>query len=104
MSAPEEPFGSANETIEALRKEIAELRDWKRKYTEAAELWDALELRQGQQVKDAMMIGKIVDFEKGITSISLSNTDGMDWVDQLGLLEAARLASTQSPLEPDDDD
>jgi len=31
-------------------------------------------------------------------------TDGMDWIDQIGLIEASRLVSMQTPLENGDDD
>lgn len=91
------------DTVRRFALEIHDLEAWKRKYTEAAELWDALELKGNQQVKDAVLIGKIVDFERNIVSITMSVTDGVDWMDQIGIIETAKIMCAQAPLESDDD-
>lgn len=71
---------------------------------DAQELWDALHLHSpGDQIVDAVIVGKIVDFEQGITSLSIAATDGVDWVGQLGMLHGALKIMDQAPLEPRDD-
>lgn len=60
---------------------------------EAMQLWDALNVKPGQQVMSAMLIAKVVDLNEGKEdhppSISVAATDGADWIDQGGLLKAA---------------
>lgn len=58
-------------------------------------LLDALGVRirldDGQQLVEAMVIGKVVDFriERRIaTSMIIGTSDGLDWIDQRGLLAA----------------
>jgi hypothetical protein len=70
---------------------------------DAQELWDALEPAPGDQIVEAVIVGKMVDFERGITSLSIAATDGVDWVGQLGMLHGALKIMNQSPLEPRDD-
>lgn len=59
----------------------------------AMDLWDALELKEGQQVMSAMLVAKVVDLSEGKEnappSISIAATDGTDWIDQAGLLKTA---------------
>lgn len=61
--------------------------------SEAEELWQALELREGDQVMEATLIAKIVHFgdeaEAPPPSISISATDGLDWIQQAGLIHSA---------------
>lgn len=59
--------------------------------SEADELWKALELRDGDQVVDAILVAKVADFEHGGTGLSIAATDGVDWVTQLGILRGATL-------------
>lgn len=70
--------------------------------SEAEDLWVALDLRENQQVLEAVLIAKVSDFDTGITSISMSNTDGVDWIDQVGLIGAAKIIISQAPIEKDD--
>lgn len=75
---------------------------------EAMELWDALNLRPGQQVMSAMLIGKVVDLSEGKEgnppSISIAATDGTDWIDQAGLLKAASDLTSSGQFFQEDDD
>jgi hypothetical protein len=73
-------------------------------YSEAQELWDAIEPGPKDQIVEAVIVAKLVDFERGITSISMSATDGVDWVGQLGMLHGALKIMNQSPLERKDED
>lgn len=72
-------------------EELSELQDWKRKYQVAAELWDSMELHENDQVTEAIIIGKVADFENGGTAITTGATEGLDWITQLGMYEAARM-------------
>lgn len=83
-----------------LRQQLTSAEEKLRRYQEAIELWDALDLEDNQQVVAAVLVGKLKDFDSGIVAISIGNTNGMDWVDQVGLLEAARIISHQEPIEP----
>lgn len=59
--------------------------------SEAEDLWNALELREGDTVVEALLIAKVVNFEKGgPPNISTSSTDGLDWIQRAGLVETAR--------------
>lgn len=58
-------------------------------------LLDALNVRirldDGQQLVEAMVIGKVVDFRverRTATSMVIGTSDGLDWIDQRGLLAA----------------
>jgi|SRR6187549_1447192 len=85
-----------------LAQEVAELKAWQSKYKEAAELWDALEAKDSQQVTEAILIAKIVDFEQSGpegTVVSASYTDGCDWVNQLGLMAAWQLITNSDGVE-----
>jgi hypothetical protein len=83
--------------------ELAELRAWKVKYREAAEMWDSLELRDNDQVTDAVMIAKVSDFESGSVTTITGTTDGTDWVTQLGLFEAWKGMNIETRIERRDD-
>lgn len=88
--------------IHRLAKELEEKSDVLRaeldKYREAHELWDALELSNGEQVSEATLIAKVTDFDSGVTAITMSVTDGCDWVTQIGLYQWA-LTATQRGVE-----
>ena len=75
---------------------------------EAMDLWDALNLKPGQQVMSAMLIAKIGDFNEGKEdqppSISVAATDGTDWIDQGGLLKAAMDLTSASQFYRTDED
>lgn len=77
---------------DALRRiagKCVELEQWQHKYAEAAKLWDDLELKDNDQVTEALILAKIVDFNEGGTGLGIGCTEGLDWIGQLGLLSAA---------------
>jgi hypothetical protein len=49
-----------------------------------------LDLDEGQQLTEAFVIGKVSDFESGGTGLVLGTSEGLDWIGQRGLLDAAR--------------
>lgn len=90
---------------DALRRiagKCMELEQWKAKYREAAELWEALELTNNQQVIGGVLLAKVKDFDDGVVSMSMSNTDDVDWVDQIGIMRVCTLIMENSPIERDD--
>jgi hypothetical protein len=103
-----------HEAIAKLTKEVAEqkheleeLRAWKVKNMEAAELWGALQIGNNQHVDKALLIAKVVDFGKGGgPMITASVTDGCDWVDEWGLISSWQAISNASKeydtTDPDD--
>jgi hypothetical protein len=97
----------SNYTYEDFLRVVDELDNIKAiqrpEHSDARELWDALQPGPNDQIVDAVLIGKMVDFERGITSLSIAATDGVDWVGQLGMLHGALKIMNQSPLEPRDD-
>lgn len=77
-----------------LEKQLEALLAWQAKYREAAELWDSLEPADGQQIVSAVLIGKMVNFEgeskeDRAPTISISSTDDVDWMDQMGIVDSA---------------
>ena len=93
--------------MELYEKTVQELQAWRSKYREAAEMWDALELEENQQVTQVVMIAKIADFDSGYVNVGMSASDGVDWIDQVGLIETARIMSYQKSIvraDGDDDD
>lgn len=87
------------DTVRRFAGMIQDLESWKAKYREAAELWDALELRDNDQVTDATLIAKIQDFDAGYVNISTASSDGCDWITQLGLFEAWRGICIETRIE-----
>lgn len=67
--------------------------------SEAEALWQALELEDGDQVVEAILVAKVANFTSGGTAVSIGATDGMDWIGQLGLIEAARKVTWEDPLQ-----
>jgi len=93
------------DTVRRFAARIGELEAWQTRYKEAAELWDALELKKNDQVTDALLIARVADFEKGGTALSMSTTDGVDWIIQLGMIHAAEMVmQADDPQRSDDDD
>lgn len=76
--------------------------------SEAEALWDALNLKPGQQVMSAIIAAKIVDLREGHEghppSISIAATDGTDWIDQGGLLKAATDLTSAGQFYQDEED
>lgn len=54
-------------------------------------------------VSDAVVVLKVVDGE-GRVRLSLAWSDGMSWIERLGMLHAAELIERPNGLEADDDD
>lgn len=82
------------DTARRFAGQIQELEAWKAKYSEAAELWDALDPAEGQRIVSAVLIGKMVSFEGDTRedrapTISISATDDVDWMDQMGIVDSA---------------
>jgi hypothetical protein len=69
--------------------QIQELEAWRAKYREAAELWDALELKNNQHVVGAILIAKGKDFVTGNVVMTTARTDDVDWVDKIGMTRVA---------------
>lgn len=91
-------------TIDELRKQLSDMEDWKRKYQEAADLWDGLEIQDNQHVISGVLLAKIRDFERDVVILSMANTNGCDWIDQMGIMETAKLICIQTPITQGDDD
>lgn len=87
-----------------LAEQIVELQAWKDKYVEAAKLWDDLELEDNDQVVEAVILAKIIDFKEGGTGVGIGYTTGMDWIGQLGLLSAAEKMVAKDVGRRDDGD
>lgn len=70
--------------------------------TEADALWGALDVAEGHRVVEAVLIGKIVNFaseEQRPPSMSMATTDGMDWVQQYGMLHGALALQNALPWQ-----
>jgi hypothetical protein len=61
---------------------------------EIAELIAALELNSTDVVVGAILIAQVKDMETSEVGISISSTDDVEWVGQLGILEAAKIITT----------
>lgn len=48
------------------------------------------ELEDNQQIVEVLMVCKVIDFEDGATALGIFTSNGVSWIDKLGLLEAAR--------------
>lgn len=68
--------------------------------TEAEALWGELNLQDNDQVTDAVLVAKITDFQRGGVAVSMSATDGLDWVTQFGMLHAAIAIMHQNEYRP----
>lgn len=72
----------------------------------AGPLLDALgvtiDLDPDQQLTEALVIGKVADFDSSNTILVLASSEGLDWIAQLGLLHAAlQVVDSQPPFQPD---
>lgn len=77
-------------------------------YREAVDLWKALQIGKNQHVDKALLIAKVVDFDKGGGPlITASVTDGVDWVDEWGLIASWQAISNAQKeydtQDPEDD-
>jgi len=83
-------------------EELQRLRAQVTQYKEAMSLWDALDVEDGQQVVEAVVIAKVFtwDPDKNLPpSMSIAATDGMDWIQQYGMLHAAIALQNGLPWE-----
>lgn len=63
-----------------------------------------VDLDEGDLVASAVLIAKIVKPD-GEVVLAISNSEGVSWIEQLGLLAAAHQASrSDAAFEPDDGD
>ncbi|MEU5853955.1 hypothetical protein ABZ799_01385 [Nocardiopsis dassonvillei] len=61
-----------------------------------------VELEDGDLIASAVLISKIIKPD-GTVAIAISDSDGMSWVEQLGLIAAAReIISATSHFDEDD--
>jgi hypothetical protein len=67
-------------------------------------MWDALELEDNQQASQVIMVAKIADFDTGFVNVGMSCSDGVDWIDQVGLIETAKIMSYQKRIIRDGED
>lgn len=81
------------DTVRRFAQKIEELLAWQSKYREAAELWEALDVSDGQMVASAVLIGKLMKMEgtdeERAPTVSIAATDDVDWMNQLGIIDAA---------------
>lgn len=49
-----------------------------------------LHLEDNEQVLKVMVIAQVVNFEDGQVKLTLACSDDMTWIDQMGMLEAAK--------------
>ncbi|MGH3927541.1 MAG: hypothetical protein ACRDS1_04190 [Pseudonocardiaceae bacterium] len=72
----------------------------------AGPLLDALgvtiDLKPDQQLTEALVIGKLADFDGGDTALVLAKSKGLDWIAQLGLVHGARLVCDGGDIEKAD--
>lgn len=94
-------------TIDELRIQLDKAESKLKQYREAIELWDALNIKPGYYVDKAILIAKLINFEKsGMVVITASVTDGVDWVDEWGLVsswQAISYSQKEYDTEGDDD-
>lgn len=55
------------------------------------------DLGEHQQVHEVLVIAKIVDYGGGGTALGVYHSD-VDWIGQLGLLDAARMVIQDAPF------
>lgn len=61
-----------------------------------------IDLDDGDLIESALVLAKHVDAD-GLVSLSLASSDGMSWLEQLGLLAAAQqIVNSQHWDHPDD--
>jgi hypothetical protein len=97
----------SNYTYEDFLRVVDELDNIKAiqrpEHSDARELCDALQPGPNDQIVDAVLIGKMVDFDTRQTGISIAVTDGVDWVSQYGMLYGALNIIDRSAKESRDD-
>ncbi len=62
-----------------------------------------IDLADGDLVEDAVVLAKVVDASGGVT-LSISSSEAQSWLDQIGLVTAARDLLRHSAYESRDDD
>ncbi|MCA1676601.1 MAG: hypothetical protein LC799_31990 [Actinobacteria bacterium] len=48
-----------------------------------------IDLDANQQLTEALVIGKVADFDGTATILVIARSEGLDWIAQLGLIHAA---------------
>lgn len=60
------------------------------------------DLDDGDLVESALVLSKVVQAD-GTVSLHIAHSDGLSWIDRLGLLTAAQHVSQQMSIESGDD-
>jgi hypothetical protein len=60
------------------------------------------DLGENQQVTEVLVIAKIHDFERGGVALGVYHSD-VDWISQLGLLDAGRMVIQDAPFSDAND-
>ena len=71
---------------------------------QVAELVAALDLKEHDYVIDAVLLARVKDFDSGVVALSISTTDDVDWVVQLGIIDAAQIITTKDLHKTTGDD
>lgn len=62
-----------------------------------------LDMDDGDLIASAVVLAKVIDSD-GDVSLYIGTSDGLSWIDQLGLLAAAHQVSQQTTIGPRDED
>jgi hypothetical protein len=60
------------------------------------------ELEDGDLVTDALVLTKLID-PAGVVQLGVSHSDGISWIERLGLLHAALQLESQNGIRPADE-
>jgi hypothetical protein len=66
-------------------------------------LGTSMSIREGDMVTDTIVIAKVVE-DDGTVRLSMGWSDGMSWIERLGMLTAAMQTDSLSPVSAQDDD
>lgn len=60
-----------------------------------------LDIEDGDQLTDVMVIGRVTDFTTGDTGLVLATSPGLDWIAQHGLIRVAELVINRAHVDGD---
>jgi hypothetical protein len=58
-----------------------------------------LDIGEGQQITEVVVVAKLADFTIGGTAITIGTTPGMDWLNQLALVTGADIIIRRDLVE-----
>jgi hypothetical protein len=58
-----------------------------------------LDIDDGQQVTEVVVLAKLSDFDSGGTAVVLGASEGLDWITQRGIMSAAQHVMDKDPPE-----